>query len=59
MEFLKKFFNDEGTIIGLSGFNLEKPYYSKNAFTPPTFNNPFQSEKVFETKYNENVLLSL
>lgn len=59
MEFLKKFFNNESNVIGLCGFDLEKPYYSKTTFTPPVFTNPFMNEKIFETNIEENVFLSL
>lgn len=57
MEFLKKFFNNEGTIIGLCGFDLEKPYYSKNTFTPPVFKACYLNENIFETKVDGNILL--
>lgn len=59
MEFLKNFFNDDSKIIGLCGFDLEKPYYSKNTFTPPVFKTDYKNENIFETKFNENVFLSL
>lgn len=57
MEFLKNFFNDDSKIIGLCGFDLEKPYYSKNTFTPPVFKTGNISENFFETKLTNNILL--
>lgn len=56
MNFLKNFFNDDSTIIGLCGFGLEK----SNAYARPFTNqkiNPFDFEKVFVTNVKENVLL--
>lgn len=57
MEFLKKFFNDDSTIIGLSGFKMLKPKYNESPIKNDFFFNPFQSETIFETKFEKNVLL--
>lgn len=57
MEFLKRFFNDENTIIGLCGFENMKPDYNKNSGEINFFTNSFQTEKVFETNFGGNVLL--
>lgn len=57
MEFLKNFFNDENTIIGLCRFEMMKSDYNKNSGEINFFTNSFQTEKVFETNFRGNVLL--
>lgn len=57
MKFLKNFFNDESTIIGLCGFNLEKTYCTKKIFIDENFSNPFQQQRIFETNFSKNTLL--
>lgn len=57
MNFLKNLFDDESTIIGLCGFNLEKSNYNQNLIKKDLFFNSFQIEKVFETDFTKNVLL--
>jgi len=57
MSFLKTLFNDEGTKIGLCGFKMTKPKYSKTSTEPTFYFNPFQQEKAFETNFRANVLL--
>lgn len=55
MNFLKNFFDDENTIIGLCGFESMKPKYVeavKNDF----YFNPFQKTN-FETDFSKNTLL--
>lgn len=63
MEFLKKFFNDDSTTIGLCKFNTYK-YNSKvnqNQKEADFFFNPFQSQKTFvfnyETNFSKNTIL--
>jgi len=57
MSFLKSFFNDESTKIGLCGFKMTKQKYSKNSTEPNFYFNPFQQEKAFETNFRANALL--
>jgi hypothetical protein len=61
MKFLKNFFNDESTIVGLCGFKTMRPNYSKNPIEKDFFFNPFQIEKPcafnYETNFRNNVLL--
>jgi len=52
-KFLRSFFNDEKTIIGLCAFELEKP--SKSGKTKD-FNN-FQIKQAFITNIKHNILL--
>lgn len=60
MKFLKSFFNDEGAIVGLCGFEQMKPKYNKkgiNKGVSDVFFNPFISQNSFETNLEKNVLL--
>ncbi len=57
MSFLKNFFGDDSTIVGLCGFEREKPDYSKNLARNDFFFNNLQTENVFETNFTNNVLL--
>lgn len=57
MQFIKKFFDDESTIVGLCGFDSLKPKtYSKTA-NEELFFNFAQMNKIFETNFKENVFL--
>lgn len=56
MKFLKNFFNDESTIIGLCGFESMKPKYVESIKNDFYFN-PFQQNPVFETNFSKNTLL--
>lgn len=57
MNFLKKFFKEDDTIIGLCGFDNMKPNYCKKPIMSDNFFNAFELEKVFETCYDKNILL--
>lgn len=61
MKFLKNFFNDESTIVGLCRFDSIKQKYNKNVTTSGLENdfffNPFQTQQVFETNISRNALL--
>lgn len=59
MEFLRNFFNDEGTVIGLCGFKNIKPDYNKNLIENCFFTNSFQTRKTFETNFKNNSLLKI
>lgn len=59
MDFFKNFFNEESTIIGLCGFNLEKRRYNKSMISSQIFSPQAASKKVFETKFEKNIFLSL
>jgi len=52
--FLKAFFNDEKTIVGLCAFEMERP--SQARINEALFND-FQFNKTFEPKYEKNVFL--
>lgn len=56
MNFLKNFFNDENTIIGLCGFEGLKPNYVEAIKNDFCFN-PFQQKTNFETNFSKNTLL--
>ncbi len=53
-KFLKTFFNDEKTIVGLCSFELEKPYRTD---MKENFFNNFQIKKDFSSKFDKNILL--
>jgi len=57
MQFLKKFFDDNSTIIGLCSFEQFKPKYYQDIAENNFFFNPYQFESPFETKFEANVLL--
>lgn len=64
MEFIKKIFNDDSTIVGLCGFEEMKPNYNKKSLNTGVCNvifNPFIPQKPstfnFETNFEGNVLL--
>lgn len=57
MGFFKKIFKDDSTIIGLCGFDKEKISYNKNLAKTDFFFNNYQTENVFETNFEKNVLL--
>jgi hypothetical protein len=57
MEFLKKFFNDDSTIVGLCKFNMPKTTYKNVSIPDDIFFNPFQSPKAYETNFDKNILL--
>ena len=58
MSFLKNFFDDDGAIVGLSGFKGMKKRYSTKSIEPEVFFNPFQqTAKAFASNYSKNPLL--
>lgn len=57
MQFLKKFFDDNSTIIGLCSFEQMKPKYYQRAAEENFFFNPYQFENRWETKFENNTLL--
>ena len=57
MEFLKKFFNDDGKRVGLCKFDLVKQKHQNMPITTDFCFNPFQAQKTFETDFTENILL--
>lgn len=59
MQFLKNLFNDDDTIIGLCGFDLEKRKYNKNLLSSSTFSPKTNLRNIFETKIERNILLSV
>jgi len=59
MKFLKNFFDDEVTIIGLCGFDEIKPKYSQKSTASESFFNNFSTERKFATNFKENFLLKV
>lgn len=59
MQFLKNLFNDDDTIIGLCGFDLEKRKYNKKILSSSTFSPKTNLRNIFETKIEKNILLSV
>lgn len=59
MEFLKKFFSDDDSVIGLCGFKQIKPKYYQTPVMEEVFFNPFESKRVYETNFSKNVFLSV
>lgn len=59
MKFLKNFFDDESTIIGLCGFNSKKPVYFEKSYVRTRFLKTLKSEKNFSTNITKNVFLSV
>lgn len=59
MDFLKKFFNDEGPIVGLCGFKMTKAKYVKSSIENDFFFNHFEAKKIFETDFKQNVFLEV
>lgn len=57
MEFLKNFFGDDSTIIGLCGFNSKKPAYNEKSYVRTRFIKTLKLEKSFSTNFAKNVLL--
>lgn len=64
MEFIKSFFNDDSSIVGLCGFEEMKPKLNKKDVTKGVCDvifNPFIPQKPnqfnFETNFERNVLL--
>lgn len=57
MEFLKNFFNDDNTKVGLCGFDMKRPNYGITFGKSDLSFRSFQSEKAFETDFGGNVLL--
>lgn len=57
MEFLKKFFNDDSTTVGLCKFESIKPKHTNKNTETVCFFNPFITEKIYETNFNKNILL--
>lgn len=57
MEFLKKIFNDDNTIVGLCGFDSMKPDYRSAAMIKENFFNHMDCKKTFETNFTTNTLL--
>lgn len=58
MNFLKNFFNDDSTIIGLCSFGITRPK-STSPIENEIFFNPFQGGKHYETNFKNNVFLSV
>lgn len=57
MNFLKNFFNDDSTIIGLCSFDKNRgEYCNKTIINEVLFNN-VSFEKTFETNFSRNALL--
>lgn len=59
MKFLKNFFSDDSTIIGLCGFNTKKPLYNEKSYIRTRFLKTLKSEKNFSTNITRNVFLSV
>jgi hypothetical protein len=59
MRFLKNFFDDETTIVGLCGFDEIKPKYPQRTVVSESFFNHFSTERKFETNFYGNVLLKV
>lgn len=62
MEFLKRFFDDDSTIVGLCRFDrTQKILKNKNIEEKDMFFNPFQNQKTYafnyETNLSKNILL--
>lgn len=57
MKFLTNFFNDEGAVIGLCRFKLEKENHDEKSLSSEVFFNPFKSGQVYETNFSKNILL--
>lgn len=57
MNFLKSFFCEDTTIIGLCGFKGMKRSYNKNPIKNNFYFNPFENKQVFETNFGLNKLL--
>lgn len=58
MEFLKKFFNDDNTVIGLCKFERIRPKYYQTPATEAVFFNSFESKCIYKTNVEKNILLS-
>lgn len=59
MNFFKKLFNDESTVIGLCGFKTTKLTYINPPVKNDFFFNPFETNRVFETNFEQNVFLKV
>lgn len=57
MNFLKKIFNDDKEIIGLSGFKGMKRPCNKNPIENKFNFNPIRQQQIFETNFVENKML--
>lgn len=58
MQFLKKFFDDDSTKIGLCGFGIMRPKHTEAQDQNDFFFNPFETKSNFETNFSKNVMLS-
>lgn len=58
MEFLKKFFNDDSVMVGLSSFKQIKPKYYQTPVMEEVFFNPFEGKRVYQTDFSKNSFLS-
>lgn len=59
MNFIKNLFNDESTIIGLCGFEKNKPKCYNNNIAKTAFLNTFAIKTTFETNFAKNVFLEV
>ncbi len=57
MQFLKNFFDDDSTIIGLCGFGMVRQKYTETPIKNDFFFNPFVTENNFETNFSKNIML--
>jgi hypothetical protein len=57
MEFLKKFFNDDSTVVGLCKFDRVKSKYIQTPAETDFFFNPFEQQKNYKTNIENNLLL--
>lgn len=56
MKFIKNFFNDNSTIIGLCGFET-RPKCLKNFDMNDFPANKFQIDKIFKTNFEKNIFV--
>lgn len=57
MEFLKNFFNDESTVIGLCKFEKTKHRYCQTPVLEEIFFQPFLVKSVYKTDTKKNIFL--
>lgn len=61
MQFLKHFFDDDSTIVGLCSLSTKNPEYNSNRMTDDVVHHAFAINKthyyVYETNVSNNVLL--
>lgn len=59
MKFLKKFFDDDSTIVGLCRFELAQRKKRIKSEDKDMFFNPFIKDRNFQTNYTNNALLNV